>query len=340
MSEWSRADLRRGGLAVAFAAAAWGCGDEGVGPREAPACSDARPACRRPFTVVPGRSVPVYATHDLDGVHPEIDRVLVIIHGTDRNADDYFETGVAAAVAAGVDAGTLVLAPRFRTADDDPPPGDPRWTSGGWKRGHLSVDDGRTPVSSYEVLDALLAAATDPGRFPGVAEVVVAGHSAGGQVVHRFAARSALAAIPGGVAVRFVVANPSTYLIPTPRRWIDGGLSVPDGSACPDYDRWHYGFQDRNRYMERVSIDEASARLLGRDVRVLLGAADTLDASLDVSCGAMLQGRHRLERGRRLLALLDALGLQHHHRLAEVPGVGHSSRSMFTSPRGLEGLFR
>jgi len=29
---------------------------------------------------------------------------------------------------------------------------------------------------------------------------------------------------------------------------------------------------------------------------------DTLDAALDVSCGAMLQGRHRLERGRFLSA--------------------------------------
>lgn len=340
MSEWHRGDLRRGGLAVVLAAAAWGCGVDGVGPVEGEACSAARPECLRSLSVVPGRSVPVYATHDLDGAHPEVDRVLVIVHGTDRNADDYFETGMAAVAAAGASDGTLVLAPRFRTADDDPPPSDPRWTSGGWKRGDLSVDDGRPRVSSYEVLDALLAAATDPARFPGVAEVVLAGHSAGGQVVHRFAAGSPLSAIPGSVAVRFVVANPSTYLIPGAERWIDHRPTVPDPSACPDYDRWHYGFQGRNRYMERVGVDQAAARLRGRDVRVLLGAADTLDASLDRSCGAMLQGRHRLERGRFLLALLDAMGVPHHHRLDEVPGVGHSSRDMFTSPRGLDALFR
>ena len=119
----------------------------------------------------------------------DVTRAIIVVHGTNRNGNDYFERAVAAADAMGLEELTLVVAPTFQTIDDGPRSDEPYWTSGGWKRGHLSSSSGPTPrVSSYAAIDRILGIVTDRTRFPAVEDVVVTGHSAGGQVAHRFAA--------------------------------------------------------------------------------------------------------------------------------------------------------
>lgn len=311
-------------------------------PADTAPCQSAVPLCASTFAVASEREVPIYRTHDPTRPDTSIATLLVMIHGTNRDHDRYFETAVAAARDAGVLRSTLVIAPQFRTADDQPESGAPYWTSGGWKRGHLSPAASGSPrISSYEVLEGLLASVTSSSdRFPNLESIVVAGHSAGGQVVHRFAAATALHGVPDHLDVRFVVANPSTYLYLGPERWDGSGYSVPVAGGCPDYQRWHYGLEELNSYMRDRSADDVRTRLTDRDVRVLLGTADTLDAQLDVSCGAMLQGENRLDRGRRLVAYMTGTRPDHGHRIIEIQGVGHSSRSMFTSDAGLVALFR
>jgi hypothetical protein len=71
----------------------------------------------------------------------------------------------------------------------------------------------------------------------------------------------------------------------------------------------------------------------------MVGTADTLTVDLDVSCGANLQGARRYSRGLALMGYMNALNPGHAHRLVEVPGVGHSSRGMYTSPDGRRALF-
>ena len=105
------------------------------------------------------------------------------------------------------------------------------------------------------------------------------------------------------------------------------------GGGCDDYDEWHYGLQDRNSWAERLEADTIRALLSRRDVRILVGDADTLSASLDVNCGANLQGPNRYIRGRTIVRFMDSLYAGHGHVEMIVPGVGHSSRSMWLSRR-------
>ena len=74
-------------------------------------------------------------------------------------------------------------------------------------------------------------------------------------------------------------------------------------------------------------------------MRILVGDADTLNASLDVSCGANLQGTNRFVRGRTLVRFMTAFHSGHAHTEMIVPGVGHSSRSMWLSEVGRSALF-
>ncbi len=50
---------------------------------------------------------------------------------------------------------------------------------------------------------------------------------------------------------------------------------------------------------------EIRNNLTGRDVIIFVGSADTGSSMLDVSCGAMLQGIHRYNRGLTLVNYMD-----------------------------------
>jgi len=235
---------------------------------------------------------------------------------------------------------TIVVAPYFQTTEDLPGPNEVYWSSSGWKKGHLSLTGGPTPrISSYEAIDVIVGLLANRARFPAIEEIVVTGHSAGGQVTHRYAAGSAVEEDLPGIRMRYVVANPSTYLYLGPERWDGAGFSVPELAPCPDYQRWHYGLTDLNSYMNRSTLQEVDARLTGRDVTILIGSADTGLASLDISCGAYLEGQNRFDRGQKLMDFMDALRPGHSHVERIVPGVAHSSSGMYTSPVGLNALF-
>ena len=324
-------------------------------------CLSTRSICAERIVIENDLYLPVFSTHSLTEGNGEVTRGLIVVHGTNRNADDYFQRGFDAAGLAGEQQSTVVVAPHFQTSSDDPASDEPFWSGGGWKRGSLSRPEGPSPrVSSYAAIDSIVEILSDPSRFPALTEIVVTGHSAGGQVAHRYAATSRVEENLGTVSMRYVVANPSTYLYVGPERgfhWdpssetflqnVDSTFVVPSVSTCPDedgvirndYDNWHKGLQSPYNYAAVVGADTIRAQLVRRDVRILIGSADTLSSLLDVSCAANLQGSHRFERGRTLMRFMDWFSSIHRHIEMIVTGVGHSSSSMFSSALGLEALF-
>lgn len=331
-----------------------GCGGGGGGgdpagvPDPPPAspvpCYWADSRCWEQVPVGNGYLLPVYRTHPIRSADTTVTRVVIVVHGAGRNPDSYFDTMIDAASWAVAWEGTLVISPHFQTAADGPGENEATWTSGGWKRGDQSgprVPSGPT-VSSYGALDQVIRFLGDSLRFPNLETVVVTGHSAGGQYTHRFAATSPVEEEFPHLRFRYIVANPSTYLYIGPeRKAADGnGFDLPDRAACPNYNEWHYGFEDRNPYALQLTEEGIRARLLGRDVVYLVGTADIGTASLDMSCGAMLQGDRRYPRGLNLFAFLNTYFPQNPHQLFEIAGVAHSSRGMYTSRIGGQVLFQ
>ncbi|WP_236872136.1 alpha/beta fold hydrolase [Burkholderia stabilis] len=289
-------------------------------------------------------ALPVYADHPLDKAAPDVTRVFVVIHGTLRNADAYYASGrqvVEKAGAAGN--GTMVVAPQFLTrADTRAFSLDARtlaWTQEGWKGGEPARQPG--PVSSFAALDALLAHFADRSLYPALTTVVVIGHSAGAQLLQRYAVagREGDALAHAGIAVRYVVANPSSYLYFDDERPAGQVLA---GGACPGATQWKYGLKSAPPYVASQDAGELETRYVARNVVYLLGQADTNPYThfIDRSCAAMAQGPYRLARG---LAYFEYLKKRHPSDLAqhvvEVPGVGHDNLGMFTSACGLAVLF-
>jgi pimeloyl-ACP methyl ester carboxylesterase len=293
--------------------------------------------------------LPVYLSADWSKPRPEVTRAVLVFHGILRNADVYFKSALAARAAAGPEAdSSLMIAPHFLTDYDAKAHGLGAdilvWHRDSWSGGVDAIAP--AAVSSFAAIDAILAKLGDKATFPNLSQVVVAGHSGGGQVVQRYAvAGKGESALQGqGIHVRYVVANPSSYVYFTSERpGPDGRLTPFTGAAaCPRYNDWKYGFAaGMPGYLDQT-MKSYEALYAARDVVYLLGTKDTNPSHpvLDKSCMGEAEGPFRYARGHWYFAQMQTrLGAQFTHRLHDVPGVGHDGTKMFRSACGLNALF-
>ncbi|WP_206950976.1 alpha/beta hydrolase [Trinickia acidisoli] len=306
---------------------------------------------RLAVTTSAGRGViALYITCDWRVPQPAIRRAVILIHGRLRNADAYFELAQQARAAGGHDDETLLIVPQFLAAADVAAhrlaPDALHWEWTGWMGGDAAL--GPAPLSSFDALDAILELLAQRTRFPSLETVVVAGHSGGGQVVQRYAVvtRGESQLTGQGIALRYVIANPSSYVYFDEQRPTEDGRFTPfDAAQCPGFNDWKYGLNRLPAYARRVANDRCArdleAAYASRDVTVLLGGEDCDPAhpALDKSCAAQTQGAHRLSRG---LAYARYMHIRHpslRHRTLVVDGFGHDGKGIFCSPSGVAALF-
>ncbi|MFO7567412.1 MAG: hypothetical protein R6X02_32515 [Enhygromyxa sp.] len=147
-----------------------------------------------------------------------------------------------------------IIAPTFQRTDEWQPytDDDPRvwsWTRASYPLGTvaeyreaMSGIVKAESVSSFDVLDEFLRAAVV--KFPNLEDIVITGHSAGGQFVHRYVwmgvgVHEQLAA--AGIRVRYMPANGGSYAFPLPQRKTPPGRgSVPPGPGRGDIQSWRW----------------------------------------------------------------------------------------------------
>ncbi|WP_432558552.1 hypothetical protein [Granulicoccus sp. GXG6511] len=278
-------------------------------------------------TRIAGRGFGYCANGSIDVPPTEATRVIVVMHGNDRQP-----CSVAAAVlAAGTPeqrSRTLVVSPWFPVREDRINPNTHLyWSFYSWSQGDRSANNDAS-ISSYAVVDEML----DRVRH---LPIVVAGFSGGGQFVARYAAGTS------HEPVRFIITNPSSYLY-----WDDQrpGVSPEQLAACPTFNDYRYGLNKLNDYMADAGELNLKRRFGERRIIYLLGDADNdpRSSSMDRSCAAGAQGAHRFERGERYWAYLPSVfGPQIHtrHRKIVVPRVSHNVHAMFQHPDSRVALY-
>lgn len=157
------------------------------------------------------------------------------------------------------------------------------WSKDLSKRGNAG-DDWRgggdaegTAMSSFDVIDAILAKLSDRTLYPNLKRVVISGFSAGGQFVGRYVAVGK-GFVRDGVKVEYAAMSPSTQFRFDPE--------MP----------WHYGIADRPRYSRSLTERQIMKNLTTRRVFCGCGDKDVTPGSLDVTPEAMSQGANRFER--------------------------------------------
>lgn len=302
-------------------------------------CIDGTPKCTEwlSFHGGPSRSM-FYRTYPLTVKNTKIERAFVLVHGASRDADQYFRTAVSAAFLAGALEDTIVVAPRFgsndRNCEDTLAKNEVNWTCSddSWRAGGTSVSDKK--VTSYDFADEILKKLADKSVFPNLKQIVLAGHSAGGQFVTRYEMANKVHDSLG-VPVLYVVSNPSSYA------WLDTTRpeGYTDGRNCTTYNKWPYGLDARTGYTAQIADDVLKKQLAQRSVVYLLGEIDILPlGGFDGSCPAMAQGPTRRARGEAFAKYVNEhYSAKHETKIVHL--CGHNARCMFTAEDALPVVF-
>ncbi len=230
-------------------------------------------------TAQPSR-VLIYRNYPLDAKNENITRALVFVHGINRDANNHFRTALAAAFLAGSLNNTVIVAPRFASNSNAPgnqigdcrdtlAPDEANWIcetqrADSWRSGGGEV--GNDKLTSFDFMDEIVRRLARKEVFPNLKSIVIAGHSAGGQYVIRYAMANQVHDSVG-VPISYVVSNPSAYpylddvrptasSLPTtiaagapgfvpPIPAVAPAAFVPyaDAKNCTGYDSWPYGLK-------------------------------------------------------------------------------------------------
>ena len=302
--------------------------------------------------------IPAYSSCNIDRPNAGIKRAVIVVHGRLRDADKYFDLATRASNASNASSDTVIIAPQFLSTADaarhNLEPIFARWNTEAWLGGESAK--GPFALSSFEVIDAIVAKLADRTRFPNLERIVVAAHSGGAQIIQRYAvvgradqvlAKAGLQPYADGMdasvakssamRMRYVVANPSSYL------YFDATRPRPN-DRCAEVDRWRYGVNEPVAYVQG-DMKAIEQRYLTRRVIYMLGGADVNPnhSALDKTCMAEAQGLNRLERGNAYFAHITKRARMQNialrHTRIEVPGVAHDADRMFNSVCGKAALF-
>ncbi|MGO4386940.1 alpha/beta hydrolase [Microvirga sp. 2YAF29] len=246
-----------------------------------------------------GYPITVYTYHPTGCSDPAL---LFVFHGLGRNASSYRNSARKLADKECM----VVFAPLF---DKE------RFPSWRYQRGGIVYDQKLLPREQWTtslVVD-LIAWARQTENMPN-APYYLFGHSAGAQFLSRVAAFQ-----PLPDASRIVIANPSTYVLPSTKEPVPYGLG---------------GMYDPVEGERRLKA------YLELPLTIYLGEDDTGDEDLAQTSTAMRQGENRLERGELTFdsarSLAKAKGWDFRWRLVTAPGVGHTARGMLGSDNLME----
>jgi hypothetical protein len=333
---------------------------------DAPDCTQvASDACL--LAVQPaGSSLKVLYYASLPGAAAPLNAVIAM-HGHSHDASKTFDATLAAARTSSEVQRTLVVAPILQVDDahaarcssagvPEADGSELTWSCDSWMEGAAAQNDSH--VTSFAAIDALIGDVKK--RWPIVQTITLAGFSAGAQMVQHYIGFAA--AFPAETRIRFVVADPGSWLYFDPvRPVLDAspncrsdtagsscaiGFARPDASTCAQYDRWKYGLAGVPASLPQPDIG-ARARYVRSEIYYLEGELDSSEGPgraarvLDRSCPARLQGTFRLQRGQAYEAYdVQILAPPRAHPLAVVPGCAHDVACVFPSDAGRQALFQ
>ena len=319
-------------------------------------CTHATTACERwiSYGSGPARSM-VYASYSLDRPNRAMTRALIMVHGANRNADHYFETATSAGFLANALNNTLIIAPHFTAGKDTPAANEVVWPErrDSWRSGGMSPTNPN--LSSFDFVDQIIRKLADKKNFPNLKQIVVTGHSAGGQFATRYEMANKIDGTLKGVTITYAVANPSSYAWPSAVRPLPTGDANPatadkealgpngekvnteftygpfDSTRVANYNQWPSGLENRSAYTAKMSDEQLKKQLVERPTTYLLGQVDVLPlGGFDSSPSAMAQGPTRRARGEAFFKYVnETLGAKHNAII--VPECGHNDRCIFTT---------
>ena len=296
-------------------------------------------------------TIPYKSNYPLDKKNANVTRLIIAIHSSNHDANYYYKNTHQLASKLGKEKSSLIVAPQLLLDSliDSPVHADYLYWNAYPFLGSskATYKNHKARISAYEVLDTLIDQITQSGNFKNLQDIVIFGHSAGGQLVNRYCASSRFE--KHGFNIRYVVMAPSSYLYFDDKRPINQNQPYFQKVPIPTkkYNSWGYGLENLYRVHRKYKITPRMMKeqYAKSNVTYLVGSKDNNpnSPSLSKKKAANLQGSHRVER-----MMFYQLHLQNHfgdavlnrHKFFVIPNVGHSSKGLMNSKRGKGILFQ
>lgn len=298
-----------------------------------------------------------------------IRRAVVIVHGLNRNAwtyEGHILNALSQVTRDEINSDSVVvMAPYFANGEDKGtgypwnPEGEFQWNRASsaalvwagsqWAGGAVNQYPPRTQtVSSYDALDQIVQWFGDTDRFPNMKQIVIAGHSLGAQMVHRYAAVGRSAADLGvEVPINYYIGNPNSFA------WLSEDRPLPTAKCPEEYDVYREGYTDYNEYgaentqpmtygtgLVAAGREAIAANLASKAINHGRGTRDHGDTSR--SCGPATTGKDRNERFFEFIKAFPATCPDPRGKNCDtvdyVP-TDHNAIALFASQPGLTRLF-
>ncbi|GAM89397.1 hypothetical protein ANO11243_074350 [Dothideomycetidae sp. 11243] len=290
----------------------------------------------------------------------QVQRVVIIIHGLDRDPGTYMANMLSALAQTSTGnpnvnfSNVQIICPYF-TNGDDKNFGYP-WTSGllpgrgsttnalvwpgsQWSAGgNNQYPYNSTTISSYAAIDQMIQYFDNRALYPNVKQIVVGGHSMGGQFVNRYAE----------IGIPLITNSPVTYWIANPDSFAWMSTTRPLSTAsCSIYDVWREGFTNFTlypmKYQTSLVASGRSAVLANWNSKSKAFVRGTQDFGDSAStCAPYTTGANRNERFFNFIKAFPPVCTSPSHGQCDTVdyvNAGHDAGAIMVSPAGQARLF-
>jgi len=257
---------------------------------------------------------PIWYTHGLlNESASDVKHAVVVLHGLNRNANDYFCWMLESPTMQSDGGNSIaVIALNFQELGDDCLPESEENTtqelywSHSWADGRASEKVNGVDITSYGVIDNIVERLQESSAFPSLTSITIIGFSMGGQTIQRYAfATDADSTVSPKVPLYFIAADPSSWAYlnssrvvynSTNEKTVTGGCDWDTSSdagadhcaniefsdepalgddTCPTWDEWKYGLSNTTEgYISHTNLTLQAERYAARNVTYALGLYD------------------------------------------------------------------
>ncbi|UZJ53889.1 hypothetical protein CBS101457_003209 [Exobasidium rhododendri] len=304
----------------------------------------------RTWEIKPGAIMPFYIKSGLDPA--AVKRAIVTYPGKPRDAWKYanlYRNALAVVEAnssSGVANNTVLIVAPIWLNNLDQEAGSVQskeiffngsaWQYGGKAIGPTSAN---ISLSAYAVMDNFTDMLFDRATYPNLNQVVVAGHSMGGQASHRYAILKKQKRYDDNMS--FWVGNPGSWT------FLSSDRPYSNDSCKDTFDTWRYGIgQNTTKIVDYARKDVVAnkdavvKRYLARKVHMSLGLLDV--GAGDTHCQARYQGGSHLDRGSQMvlhLAKVNNGTFPAAQTVQFVANTSHQDYAMISANSSLQWLF-
>jgi hypothetical protein len=268
---------------------------------------------------------------DTEFNHSSINQLIIVVHGLQRNANDYFSYMATSLQSMNMEESTLLVSPYFKDVASATT-NDLFWDTR-WREGANSTNTSAS-VSSFSVIDAIIEKVVTSGNFPNLSTIFVTGHSSGAAFTQHYAIANRAENKYPTIKFEYGIANNQYFYYPDGSRYDEASQQFVTPSSCPGYNFWPYGYEFAVPYLNGVGQSVLTEQQVNRSTTYLLGSNDTTTAGTlnTADCQATLSGTNRLKRGENMYLYMQTFyRATNNHEKIIVNNVGHDGSSMYNS---------